>query len=307
MLTTLATLAPLLLFFMSVAAHSHIDYLIINGLVYGGFDPTGRTANPPSVVGWSTTVEDDGFVPPSNYSTPDIVCHRNGSPAKVHAPVKAGDKIHVQWNGWPESHRGPVMSYLAPCTAADGGCASVDKTKLSWTKIDNSAPALLNYTGGLPGLWATNVLIGSNNSWLVGIPEGLETGPYVLRHELLALHYAARPDGAQNYPQCLNLWVEGRDTGGVTSNSGGSNETVLGSKGIPAVGMYKANDPGVAIDIYAKTLTTYIVPGPTVVSGAQPVPMSMQVLSLPTAAGTPVVVVSGAKTLPFVMETGAMY
>jgi cellulase len=267
-------------------AHSHLSYLIINGLLYRGFDPSGRTKNPNNTVGWSTTASDDGFVPPSNYTTPDIICHQSGTPPSAHAPVQAGDSIHVQWNGWPLSHHGPAMAYLAPCLNTTNGCAGVDKTALLWSKIDNSAPGFLNETGGPPGLWASDVLIASNNSWQVRIPSGLEPGPYVLRHELLALHFANQKAGAQNYPQCVNLWV----TAGTRSSA----SLRLTSGGVKATDMYKADDPGVFVDIY-QNLTTYVIPGPTVVSGADPVPLPSQTKSMPTAAGTPVLV-SGKDT-----------
>jgi cellulase len=285
-----ATVAATLLTLNLVAAHSHINYVIVNGLLYQGFNPHIPN-NPDNVIGWSTTASDDGFVPPSNYSSTDIICHRDGKPAKAHVPIKAGDKMHIQWNGWPLSHHGPVLSYLAPCSGADG-CASVDKTKLSFSKIDNSSPALVSESGGPPGSWATDVLIASNNSWLLEIPPTLEPGPYVLRHEIVALHYANQPDGAQNYPQCMNLWVMPANTSAV----GGSSVLALG-QGVAATKLYKASDPGVDIDIY-KNLTTYVIPGPTVVSGAAPVALTKQALSRSTADGTPVSV-TASKTAPF--------
>ncbi|KAK1765593.1 endoglucanase-4 [Phialemonium atrogriseum] len=286
-----------------VAAHSHISYIIVNGLVYPGFDPK-IPDNADNVVGWSTTVADDGFVPPSNYTTPDIVCHRDGAPAKAHAPVRAGDKIHIQWNGWPQSHNGPVMSYLASCGGAADGCASVDKTQLAFFKIDDSSPALLGQPDGPPGTWSTEVLISHNNSWLVGLPPALEPGAYVLRHELLALHYAAQPDGAQNYPQCINLWVMPPDANGTADATGA---VVVGedSGGVRAQELYGAHDPGVDIDIY-KNLTTYQIPGPTVISGAAPVVPSSQSLSLSSAAGTPVSVVAAATAVAFPAGTGVV-
>ncbi|KAI0835033.1 hypothetical protein F5Y06DRAFT_299972 [Hypoxylon sp. FL0890] len=43
----------------------------------------------------------------------DIICHRGAKNAKGDAPVAAGDIVHLQWNGWLESHKGLVMDYLA--------------------------------------------------------------------------------------------------------------------------------------------------------------------------------------------------
>lgn len=292
-------------FACSAAAHSHIDYLLVNGVSYAGYIPQKGSQNPSDTVGWSTTATDDGFVPPSNYTTPDIVCHRDGKPPRAHVPVSPGDRIHFQWNGWPLSHDGPVQSYLAPCDAsttnASDGCASVDKTKLEFFKIDDSAPVLLNETGGPPGHWSTNVLIANNNSWLIQVPAGLTPGPYVLRHEIIALHYANKTNGAQNYPQCFNLWVKAPVEAMPGKNSKRNTEEV----GMLATEMYHADDPGILIDIY-KNLTTYKIPGPTLAAIATRVPVASQTNMLSTAAGTPVLV-AGSSTIPFPQNISTMW
>lgn len=310
------------------AAHSHIDYVLVNGISYPGFIPQLGSQNPADVVGWSTTATDDGFVPPSNYTTPDIICHRNGAPPRAHVPVAPGDRIHFQWNGWPESHDGPVQTYLAPCYGAPAatnttnttssssssssadGCASVDKNSLSFVKIDDSAPVFFNETGGPPGFWATEVLIASNNSWLVEVPAGLAPGPYVLRHEIIALHYANRTNGAQNYPQCFNIWVTAAGAVNATSKKGPTGLVrEEGWEGVLATDMYHANDSGILIDIY-QNLTTYKIPGPTLAANAVPVPISSQTNMLSKAAGTPVLV-TGTTTVPFPQSsatgTGSRY
>lgn len=284
--------------FSSATAHSHINYLLVNGVSYAGFIPRQGAVNPSDVVGWSTTVTDDGFVPPSNYTTPDIICHRNGKPPRAHVPVSPGDTIHFQWNGWPLSHDGPVQTYLAPCDAsttnASDGCASVDKTKLKFSKIDDSSPVFLNESGGPPGFWATEVLIANNNSWLVEVPTtGLSPGPYVLRHEIIALHYANRTDGAQNYPQCFNIWVTDSAANSTRPATRGESEVQVG---MLATEMYHADDPGIDMNIY-RTLTTYDIPGPTLASNAKPIPVSSQTNMLSRVRGTPVLVL-GTTTVP---------
>ncbi|KAI3394315.1 hypothetical protein diail_2909 [Diaporthe ilicicola] len=294
----------------TAAAHSHIDYVTVNGLMYPGYIPRLGADNPAETVGWSETALDDGFIPPSNYTSPDIICHRDGSPARAHVPVSPGDTIHMQWNGWPASHVGPILSYLAPCdstnTNGTDGCASVDKTKLEFFKIDDSAPVFFNESGGPPGFWSTNTLIASNNSWLVGLPPTLSPGAYVLRHELIALHYANRTNGAQNYPQCVNLWVSGgagkNGTARVPRGRGReAGALTRREKGQPATEMYHADDPGIKIDVYSN-LTTYRIPGPALDARAKPIPVASQSNILPTAAGTPVMVL-GTMAVPFPMAT----
>ncbi|KAF3769733.1 family 61 glycoside hydrolase [Cryphonectria parasitica EP155] len=283
----------------SAAAHSHIDYVLVNGVYYPGFIPQlGASGNPADTVGWFETATDDGFIAPSNYTNPNIICHENGAPPRAHMPVAPGDIVHFQWNGWPLSHDGPVQTYLAPCDGSNAhagdGCASVDKTKLEFFKIDDSAPVFLNESGGPPGFWATEVLIASNNSWLIQVPTTLRPGPYVLRHEIIALHYANVTNGAQNYPQCFNVWVSHGASN--TSNVTGTLGPVVNPRGIPATEFYHEDDPGILIDIY-KNLTTYVIPGPTLAADAVPIPLSSQRNMLVKAAGTPVVV-SGMSDYP---------
>lgn len=143
------------------------------------------------------------------------------------------------------------IDYLAYCTGGD--CTTVDKTTLQFFKIDGVG--LIDDTT-VPGKWASDNLIANNNSWTVTIPPSIKPGPYVLRHEIIALHSAEQPDGAQNYPQCINLWVSG--TGSAVP---ASSDTTLGTA------LYKSTDPGVNVNIYA-SLASYDIPGPTLWSGA---------------------------------------
>jgi len=127
---------------------------------------------PANVVGWSTQALDSGFVAPSAYSSPDIICHKSASPAKASATVAAGGKVTLQWNTWVAGHKGPVMDYLAAC---DGDCSTVTKTNLKWFKIDGEG--LLDGNGS-PGKFATDKMMANNVSiaFYVGrVNEGAKT------------------------------------------------------------------------------------------------------------------------------------
>jgi hypothetical protein len=87
----------------------------------------------------------------------------------------------------------------------------------------------------------------------VTIPANLAPGNYVLRHEIIALHSAGSTNGAQAYPQCLNLKV------------GGSKTTALPA-GVPATKFYTPTDPGILFNLYA-SFSSYSIPGPAVWSG----------------------------------------
>jgi hypothetical protein len=278
-------------------AHSHIAYINVNGLKYEGYDPRSNQPNFDNRVVWSHNAPDDGWINFADYMSPNMACHRDAKSVAAHAVVRAGDNIAVSWAGWPLNHPGPVFSYLAPCEGTRDGCASVDKTKLQWTKIDDSAPVLINPVGPSPGTWASNILIGNNNTWQVHVPSGLKPGPYVLRHEIIALHYASNPEesGAQHYPVCVNLFVQ--------PPAPGAPALPFALKGVPATKLYEKNHPGLVIDVN-KPLSTYQVPGPTVAANAQPVPHARQTQSVYTGDGRPVKV-SGTATVPFVAKRTA--
>lgn len=232
-----------------VAGHGYVQGIVADGQYYNGYlvDQYAYSSDPPAVVGWSEEATDLGFVDGSSYSDPDIICHEGAQNAQLSATVSAGGDVELQWTEWPESHHGPVIDYLASC---NGDCTTVDKTKLEFFKI--SEKGIIDQSS-VPGTWATDNLISNNNSWTVTIPSDIAAGGYVLRHEIIALHSAGNKNGAQNYPQCINLDVTG---GGSASPSG-----TLGTE------LYTPTDPGIKVNIYSK-IDSYDIPGPALYSGA---------------------------------------
>ncbi|KAI2629978.1 glycoside hydrolase family 61 protein [Hypoxylon sp. NC1633] len=257
-ITLLLTLAGRVL----VSAHSFVSNININGLSYDGFRPTEPDAHP-IAIGWSTTAFDQGYVNQTGYRTEEIVCHRGAMNAKGHAPISVGGVVHLQWNGWPGSHKGPVLDYLAPCGKS---CETVDKNYLRFFKINHVG---LVDGSEVPGFWGSDQLIANNNSWMVEIPQQIQPGFYVLRTEIIALHNASNEIGAQNYPQCINLQVTGD---GTNVPSG-----FLGSE------LYDPEDPSMHLDI-SGGVSSYKIPGPAPIAGVETVALSHP---LPTGSGTP--------------------
>lgn len=248
-----------------VAAHGHVSHIIVNGVYYENYDPTTHwyQPNPPTVIGWKAAQQDNGFVEPNNFGTSDIICHKSGSPGGGHATVAAGDKISIVWDPeWPESHIGPVIDYLAAC---NGDCETVDKASLRFFKIDGAG------YDKTAGRWAADTLRANGNSWLVQIPADLKAGNYVLRHEIIALHGASSPNGAQAYPQCINLRVTGSGTNAPS--------------GVAGTSLYRASDAGILFNPYVAS-PNYPVPGPALIAGAASSVAQSKSVATATASAT---------------------
>lgn len=229
----------------AVAGHGHVVSFTVNGKTTQGYNP-GLGQNAPANPGWFTSAMDNGFVSPDAFGSQDIICHRGSSPGKAYVEVPAGGSITLNWDTWPQSHLGPIIDYLAPC---NGECTTVSKGNLRFTKIAQGG----HKSGSNPGSFVTDDLIRNGNKWTVRIPSGLRAGNYVLRHEIIALHSGGQPNGAQAYPQCINVKVTG---GGSTSLPGGTSATSF----------YSANDPGIRFNLY-QSYSSYPIPGPALWRG----------------------------------------
>jgi lytic cellulose monooxygenase (C1-hydroxylating) len=234
---------------VSVSAHGYVKQIIINGTSYVGYNPTiAPWVADQGGIAWRNWATDTGYVSSKILQTPDIVCHLTSANANQTATVAAGSSVDLVWTGWPDSHHGPVIDYLADC---GGNCTTVDKTTLKWFKLAEVGQLELGPGGGTPGVWGTDLLFGTNFTWTVNIPANIKPGNYVLRHELLALHSAYAEGEAQFYPQCVNLHVTGEGT--------------ESPEGIVATEFYKIDDPGVLYNIYNdENKPTYVIPGPPV-------------------------------------------
>lgn len=231
-----------------VYGHGHVSGVVCDGVYYGGFSldyyyEEENTGTFTESVGWWAEDLDNGFISPDAYNTSDIICHLDGQPANKTATVSAGGTVEFQWTDW--GHPGPVITYVALCP---GECTdpTMDKTALEWVKIDEGGFSVPYQT------WAAYDLAANNNSWTVDVPSTLASGNYVFRHEIIAVHGAESLNGAQNYPQCVNIQVTG---GGSASPTG-----TLGTE------LYSETDPGIYFNPYT-TLENYTIPGPALMAG----------------------------------------
>lgn len=97
-----------------------------------------------------------------------------------------------------------------------------------WVKIEQLA-----YNPAAEPPWASDLLREQGAKWSVTIPPDLAPGEYLLRHEILGLHVAGTPMGAQFYPSCTQIRV----------TEGGSTQL---PEGIALPGAYDPEDPGVS-------------------------------------------------------------
>lgn len=244
LLTVSSLLFAALISIPGAAAHGYLRTIQIGGTTYTGWlaDQYPYMSPPPATIGWRTTVTDNGFVAPNQFGSSDIACHRGGQSSSTFATVSAGSTIQLTWNTWPESHKGPIMNYLARVS----DFASAQPGSLSFFKISQAGLV----SGSNPGTWVTDQMIQSGFRTSVTIPSSIAAGRYVLRHEIIALHSGGQQNGAQSYPQCINIEI----TGGGGSSPGGTSATSL----------YRANDPGILFNLYT-SFSSYPYPGPAVV------------------------------------------
>ncbi|KAI5809096.1 glycoside hydrolase [Peziza echinospora] len=183
-------------------AHGYVQDLLISGKMHRGYQPFNDPyeAKKPDRIGW--TIPNNS--PVEDVTSKAIVCGVDSKAGTIVAPATAGSEIKFFWTEWPESHKGPAMTYLASCPSGD--CRKEDPSTLNWFKIHHAGL-------GANGVWASDALIANNNTLTVTIPSQLKSGAYLLRHELLALHASHEINGSQFYPMCANLQITGSGNG----------------------------------------------------------------------------------------------
>ncbi|KAG9236403.1 putative endo-beta-1,4-glucanase D [Amylocarpus encephaloides] len=193
--------------------------------------------------------------PITNVASNDIACNGGPNPTTPSSKiidVQAGSTVKARWRHTQQSgpndiidagHSGPVMAYLKKVSnaATDPGYGS------GWFKI--SEAGLMDAASKR---WAVNDLIKALGEQSIEIPSCIASGQYLLRAEIIALHGARSNAGAQFYMECAQINI-----------TGGSGSKTPATVSLP--GAYKANDPGVLVNIYTTpTISQYKIPGPPV-------------------------------------------
>ncbi|KAI0429532.1 glycoside hydrolase family 61 protein [Xylaria sp. FL1042] len=232
-----------------VAAHGYVNDATIGGAAYTFYQPYTDPYTSPTPQRISRPIQGNG--PVTDVAYEDLQCGGwtdggivGSSPAALHAPAAAGSTVTLRWTLWPDSHVGPVITYMARCP--DSGCNNyMPGDSAVWFKIaEDGRDGTSNTWGDSP------LMVDGNSGYQYTIPSCLKAGYYLVRHEIIALHAAYEYPGAQFYPGCHQLQVTGS---GTTTPSSGL---------VSFPGAYKGSDPGITYDAYQAQ--TYTIPGPAV-------------------------------------------
>ncbi|KAI0075624.1 glycoside hydrolase [Panus rudis PR-1116 ss-1] len=248
MLTLVSALLSLTVYTLTVSAHGYVQDIVVGSTHYTGYLPySDPYYNPPPQ---RIVRKIPGNGPVTDLSLIDVQCNGytdggqpGSAPAPIFATVAAGSQVHLNWTTWPDSHVGPIITYMAKApsdiTKWQPGNAAV------WFKVAESGKTA-------DGKWAaTDLLTASNSIYTFTIPPKLAPGQYIIRHEIIALHAAWTYPGAQVYPSCIQVQVTGSGSALPTS----------GLVSFP--GAYTATTPGIVYDAYQNT-SAYPIPGPPV-------------------------------------------
>ncbi|KAF2114027.1 glycoside hydrolase [Lophiotrema nucula] len=228
-----------------VAAHGYVDNATIGGQVYTFYQPYTDPYMSPKPDRISRPIQGNGPVQDVTYS--DLQCGgdtvngiKGSSPAALHAAAAAGSEVELRWMLWPDSHMGPVITYMAKCP--DAGCNNyMPGNAAVWFKVQEAG------RDGTSSTWGDTPLMKAGASISYTIPKCLSAGYYLVRHEIIALHVAYSYPGAQFYPGCHQLKVTGSGT-------------TTPSSLVAFPGAYKGGDAGITYDAYQAQ--TYTIPGP---------------------------------------------
>jgi len=240
MKTTSTLVFALAAAFPLVAAHGILQEITIDGRKYEG---PGLDKNNPRPSGIRQVVVQD---PIKGANNPAINCGVDAKPApKVHN-ADPGSQLTFKWltasgGNWPHN-TGPMLTYLASC--GNQSCAEVDSSKVQWFKVHEA--------GRKDGKWEQQQLLDGGVA-SVPLPQNLAPGGYLVQHQIIALHLATQPGGAEFYSGCAQILVGGNE------------------KGVPPrealvsmPGPYKDNDPGIFVPDVFNTNAQYQMPGPQI-------------------------------------------
>lgn len=124
------------------AAHGYVSNGTIGGENYEFYNPNTDPYMDPAPERISRAIPGNG--PVQDVSLIDLQCNgytdggvAGSSPAALHAPAEAGSTVTLWWTLWPDTHMGPVMTYMARCP--DTGCQDwLPDDEAVWFKVQEA-------------------------------------------------------------------------------------------------------------------------------------------------------------------------
>ncbi|KAG8742805.1 hypothetical protein FRC12_015262, partial [Ceratobasidium sp. 428] len=209
-----------------VNAHGFVDSITCNGKKYSGNKPWNRNQFKSPIRAITTSS------PYKDVNGAGMTCGNGAQRGAVIASCTAGSPIIIDWEGtetedWPHEY-GALLTYMAKVPAGQTA-DKVDPRNLDFFKVQQEGQE----AGQKSGWFLQRIKNGAKYS--VQIPKALESGQYIMRHEIMATHLADKKGGAEFYTSCFQLNV----------NNGAGNPKTKASQTARFPGAYKATDPGI--------------------------------------------------------------
>jgi hypothetical protein len=138
-----------------------------------------------------------------------LSCNTPGTPARAYIPITAGQNITAVYAYWVHTV-GPMIAWLAYCANDANDCHTFDSSSADWFKIGQKGLLEGTIEGGTWFQKSFSMWDGRPSLWSETIPKTLRPGKYLVRHEIISLHSANKP---QFYPECAHLDVRGSGDG----------------------------------------------------------------------------------------------
>ncbi|KAH6908626.1 61 endoglucanase [Coprinopsis sp. MPI-PUGE-AT-0042] len=237
---------------LGVRGHGWVQEVTLGGTKYTGYLPYVDPYVSPAPQRIVRKVPWNG--PVQNLTLFDIQCNGytaggvSPAPAPLVGLIASGSNITFHWTSWPDNHKGPVITYMARVPD--------DQDVTKWTPGGDEKVWFKVHEIGKnkEGKWASEGLgMGADGLVSVRVPKGLRKGVYIIRHEIMALHFAFAYPGIQIYPSCVQVEVTG-------------DGDAFPTEFVSFPGAYTPTTPGIVYDLYSDT-AEYPIPGPKVWTG----------------------------------------
>ncbi|KAL7917516.1 glycoside hydrolase family 61 protein [Trichoderma austrokoningii] len=191
----------------------------------------------------------------------DMACGRNGTePVPFVCPARRGSMLTFEFRLWPDAqHPGSIdPGHLGPCAVY---LKKVDHILTDGAEGDGWFKIWEEGYNPETEKWCVDTLVANKGLLSVKLPEKLPSGYYLVRPEILALHWAAHRNDPQFYLGCAQIFLDSDIHGALE----------VPRKHLVAIpGYVDLDTPGLTFDIYQPDMPEYPMPGPKVFTPGDP-------------------------------------